>query len=122
MNATVATRLTDVEAQLENMNQALLDGAGAAVEAAGTGLRNSIAAFADAARAAPGQLDNPTLRDRLLRANQALASQRENLARRAAGVDRALASLLPTEALPTYSASPRLAAYGGGNRFGSRSG
>ena len=110
-----------VEAHLEKMNQALLDGSGRAVEAASAGLRRAIAAFAEAARRAPAELDDAALRERLQRANQSLASQRDNLARRAAGVDRALASILPTPALPTYSGPPRLAGYGGGNRFGSRS-
>lgn len=113
--------LTEVEKHLERMSGALLGGDALLIEQASSGLRAAIGVFADAARRGPLQLDEPSLRPRLMAANQTLASQRENLARRAAGVDRALTSILPSHALPTYSGASALAGRGGGNRFGSRS-
>ncbi len=93
--------LTEVEKHLERMSLALLAGEAQAVEQASAGLRAAIGIFAEAARRRPAQLDEPSLRPRLMAANQTLASQRENLARRAAGVDRTLASILPAQTLPT---------------------
>jgi hypothetical protein len=119
--SALAEALTEVEKHLERMSQALLGGEAQAVEQAGAGLRAAIGIFGDAARREPRQLEAPALRLRLLAANQTLASHRENLARRAAGVDRALTSILPSKALPTYSGASGLGGRGGGNRFGGRS-
>lgn len=116
-SAALEAALADVEQQLQRMAQALLQPDAHLVEQASTGLRTAIGVFADAARRAPLQLEDPALRPRLMAANQMLANQRENLARRAAGVDRTLQSILPSHALPTYSGAP---GRGSAGRFGGR--
>lgn len=118
--ASVADGLELIESQLSTLGSALLEGDGTAIESASGNLRLAMTAFAAAVGRSPADLDDASLRARLGQAQLVLVNQRENLARRASGVDRALASLLPTNlASSTYAGAPGLAALGT-KRFGTR--
>jgi hypothetical protein len=122
--ADIDARLGKLEQQLDAVAAALIQGDGEALLLAASLLR-------DAAADVSGLLPVPTvsvrrggatLQRRLAAAGQRFVVCRENLARRSAGVDRAVASLLPAAAADqaTYSKAAGRAAGRPAGRFGSR--
>ena len=88
-----------VEARLAALAQALREHDSRGVDTAAGELQRALAAALDAFNAAGrrGPVP-PALRQRLVRASGAVASQRETLARATAALDRAIDILLPREA------------------------
>ena len=114
-------RLSVVEQRLDEVGAALVDGNSDVLQRVTTALRDASADFSYAMAAVPGTIieSDAGLQARVKRVGQLLASHRENLVRRSAGVDRALASLLPASEGPTYARAPGMGGLGAG-RFGSR--
>ncbi|WP_326541669.1 hypothetical protein [Pseudorhodoferax sp.] len=104
-------QLAEAEAQLDSLNQLLLQGDAPAYEAGALVLRQLIAQLAHAAHGQPTPVA-PAVAARLRRLASGLAQQREQLARRAMTVSRTLAVVLP-QRQPTYEAPGRRAGFSG---------
>ena len=95
--------LVSVEQQLRQLSDDLIAGDAVAFAAHCAPLPELIAAFSNRYQALPKMLaDHPTLQRRLRELSTNLSMQRENMARRANGVARALQVLLPANEKPTY--------------------
>lgn len=95
-------RLADTEAQLDKLSQLLVHGDAPAYAAAAAVLRQQVLQLAQSS----GQQAQPlptAQAQRLQRLARLLTRQRDQLARRAVGVERSLAVLLP-QPQPTYQA------------------
>ena len=96
MTARLERSLGDVEQLLGSMATRLVSGDAPALESQATALRAAMAELAQASRIEPtATLQQPTVRARRQAVSQALARQREHLARRAVVNERALAAVLP---------------------------
>lgn len=117
------TLLSSVELRLHVVAETVLQGDGPALQAAAVALRDAAMHFAQATPQGGATAVRPDARQqlRLKRVRQSFVSCRENLVRRAAGVDRMLAFLLPPSAPQgaTYGGAPGMAATRG--RFGAAS-
>ncbi|WPB57746.1 hypothetical protein [Xylophilus sp. GOD-11R] len=120
--ADIQSRLGQLERQLDAASAALVAGDGDALLRAATSLRD---AAAEAARLLPVptaavRQGGAELQRRLASAGKRFASCRENLARRSAGVDRAVASLIPAAGADHATYSKTAAGASVGRKFGSR--
>lgn len=109
MNDRTAQQLAEIEALLDRLGAALVEGDAPSCEQHSVALRGAIASLAGSADPAPV---SGALQQRLQRGATALAAHRQQLARRAVVADRALATLLPRPE-PTYAARGRGAGFGG---------
>jgi ABC-type transporter Mla subunit MlaD len=112
--------LSSVELQLHVVSEALVSADGPALQSAATALRDAAVHFSQALpQGATAVRPDAALQKRIKAVRQGFASCRENLARRSAGVDRLVASLLPPapSELVTYGRAPGMAG-GGAGRFG----
>ena len=106
-------RLAEVETLLGEMASLLVLGDAPAFEATATALRQSMAELASASATEPPiSFLDADLQQRLQKIAQALARQRDNLARRAAATERGLAAVLPQHSV-TYKAPGRSGMFGG---------
>lgn len=118
----IDARLERLEKQLDAVSAALIQGDGDALLLATSLLRDASVGVAEllpvptlAVREGGAELQR-----RLKAAGQRFSMCRDNLARRSAGVDRALEALFPASAGDKATYSKAAGRAGGGNRFGSR--
>ena len=103
ISGRLETRLSEVEALLDDMATLLVRGDASAFEASATALRRSMAELAHTSAEEPRHnLALPAIRARLARVSHALVRQRDNLARCAVVNERSLATVLP-QRQPTYT-------------------
>lgn len=111
MSPHLESSLTEVENLLEDVSGQMLAGDAPALESTSTALRLAMIDLSNAAAKEPPRLlQAKNVRERFARVSRALVMQRENLARRAAVIDRSLNSILPRAAAATY-ASPAAGLY-----------
>lgn len=119
--AEIGSRLDRLERQLDAVGAALIDGAATELQSAAGVLRDAAGEFAALLPLPTAVIrqEGQSLQRRMKAAGKRFAVCRDNLARRAALVDRSLGSLLPGASdgkSPTYSRAAGNAA----GRFGSR--
>ena len=101
MNQHLHDSLAEVEQLLGTTGELLLRGDALALERQAATLRQAVAVFAQASRAAPRE---PALQARMADMALQFRRQRETLARRSAMAERAVAAVLPRTGDPTYAA------------------
>ncbi|QHI97979.1 hypothetical protein GT347_08210 [Xylophilus rhododendri] len=118
----IDTRLGRLESRLDAVTEALIHGDGDALLLASSLLRDASAEVSGLlpVPVAAVRAGGPVLQRRLLAAGKRFAACRENLARRSAGVDRAVASLIPSAAGDQATYSKAASRAGAASRFGSR--
>lgn len=118
----IDARLGRLESRLDAVSEALVQGDGDALLLASTLLRDAAVDVAGLlpVPVASVKAGGPVLQRRLVAVGSRFASCRENLARRSAGVERAVASLLPAAAGDQTTYGKVVGRAGGGSRFGSR--
>lgn len=101
----IRTKLALVEERLQAVSDAVVSGDPASLESGSQQLRQALAEFSQVVEGQSRTMlaSDDVFKARLARVGDALARQREQLARRSALVDRALVAFLPPAPTPTYS-------------------